>query len=66
MKFDSFNQWNGFANAIAQQIMVMDYENDIRREDEDETRTQRLYDIDQTKEMVDEMSYRLSELTKNI
>lgn len=66
LKFESFTQWNGFSNAVDQQMMVLDYENDIRREEEVELCEARHLELELTKEMADELSFRLSELTKQL
>lgn len=66
IKFESFKVWNGFENAVQQQLMVIDYENDARKEEDQELLDARHKDLEHTKEMVDELSYRLSELTKKL
>lgn len=66
LKFDTFNQWNGFANAVDQQLMVMGYEYDIRREDEGQLMNTRFEEMMQAKETIDELSFKISELTKHL
>lgn len=66
IKFVTFKQWNGFNNAISQQMMIIGYENKIRREEHNELLEKRHGELEDTKEMVDELNYRLNELTKKL
>lgn len=66
MKWDVYKEWNGQVNQVENQIMIQDFDEEIKKEEMEDTLQTRHDDLMSTKEIVDELFYKIQDLNKTL